>query len=320
MAYLTGTATSPTDLLQQLVAWLNTLGWTTEMSKADTNGWRAHLSKSGVYVNLRANAGTKTGLWGYFLGWNDPANGIGIYVGTGHSAGAAWHAQPGGPIAYGQTYTVGAWMRVPAAGPVAYHFFEDGAGNILVVSEVTAGIFSHMGWGAVEKAGSWTGGAYFFGDKSSYASGAVGAYDSLNAYCPASHGAYNGGIAAFLRADVDTFTGKWLSIGSNESGGSDGYTGRRADSGQQGRDIPSDKIPRCAADFMARQTSSLNAQANLVPIRWYAKRDDGGYSLLGRIPAIYASNAAAKGYAVGSTFAIGADTFMVFPNFVALKR
>jgi len=118
---------------------------------------------------------------------------------------------------------------------------------------------------------------------------------------------------------VDTFTGKWLSVGSEESNGYDGYTGRRCDADQQGRDIPSGKIPRCAADFMARQTSSLNAQANLVPIRWYAKRDDGGYSLLGRIPGIYASNAAAKGYAVGSTFAIGADTFMFFPNFVVKK-
>jgi hypothetical protein len=127
-------------------------------------------------------------------------------------------------------------------------------------------------------------------------------------------------VAAFVRADVDTFTGKWLSVGSAETNGYEGYTGRRADSDQQGHNIPTDKIPRCTSDFMDRQTSSLNAQANLVPIRWYAKRDDGGYSLLGRIPGIYASNAAAKGYAVGSTFAIGADTFMVFPNFVALKR
>ena len=319
MAYLTGTATSPTDLLQQLVAWLNTLGWTTEMSQADTNGWRAHLSKSGVYVNLRANAGTRTGLWGYSLGYDDPANGIGIYTGTGHSAGAAWHAQPGGPIASGQSYTVGGWMRVPAAGPVAYHFFEDGAGNILVVSEVTAGIFSSMGWGNLEKAGVWTGGAYFFGDKSTNASGSIPAYDSQNAWCPGSHSAYNGGVAAFVRADVDTFTGKWLSVGSDESDGYDGYTGRRADSDQEGRDIPTDKIPRCASAFMARQVSSLNAQANLVPIRWYAKRYDGGYSLLGRLPAIYASNATAKGYAIGEEILIGGDTYKVFPNFVVKK-
>lgn len=318
MAYLTGTATSPTDLLQQLVAWLNTLGWTTKMSQADTNGWRAHLSKAGTYVNLRANAGTKTGLWGFVLGWNDPANGIGLYVGSGFSSGSAWHAQPGGPIAYGGSYSVGSWMRVPAAGPLAYHFFEDGAGNILVVSEVTAGVFSHLGWGELEKAGAWTGGAYFYGDKAAYNSGTT-PYDGTTAYCPGAHGSWNGTAAAFVRADVDTWTGKWLSVG-NVSYGYEGYTGRQADADQQGRDIPSDKIPRCATDFMARQTSSLNAQANLVPIRWYAKRDDGGYSLLGRIPAIYASNAAAKGYAVGSTFAIGADSYMVFPNFVALKR
>ena len=318
MAYLTGTATSPTDLLQQLVAWLNTLGWTTEMSQADTNGWRAHLSKAGVYVNLRANAGTKTGLWGYSLGWDDPANGIGVYVGTGHNAGAAWHAQPGGPIANGQSFTVGAWMRCPAAGPLAFHAFDDGDDNIIVVTEITAGIFSHMGWGNLEKAGVWTGGAYFFADKSSYASGSTPAYDSQSAYCPGSHSAYGGGMAAFVRADVDTFT-KWLSVGSNEYYAHYGYTGRRADSDQEGWDIPTDKIPRCTAAFMARQVSSINSQANLVPIRWYAKRDDGGYSLLGRLPAIYASNATAKGHAIGEEILIGADTYKLFPNF-AVKR
>jgi hypothetical protein len=319
VAYLTGIATSPTDLLQQLVAWLNTLGWTTEMSQADTNGWRAHLSKSGVYVNLRANAGKRAGLWGYSLAWDDPANGIGIYTGTGHSAGSAWHAQPGGPIANGQSYTVGGWMRCPASGPLAFHAFDDGADNILVVTEITAGIFSHMGWGAVEKAGSWTGGAYFFGDKSSYASGSIPAYDSQNAWCPGSHGSYNVGVAAFVRADVDNFTGKWLSVGSQESYEHYGYTGRRADSDQQGGDTPTGKIPRCTSDFMARQVSSINAQANLVPIRWYAKRDDGGYSLLGRIPGIYASNATAKGYAIGEEILIGGDTYKVFPNFAVKK-
>ncbi|OQA34469.1 MAG: hypothetical protein BWY56_01895 [Acidobacteria bacterium ADurb.Bin340] len=78
-------------------------------------------------------------------------------------------------------------------------------------------------------------------------------------------------------------------------------------------------IPRVTSALMARMTSSLNGQAVLFPIWAYVERDAGGLSLLGRVPGVYLSNATAKGFAVGSTFAIGADSYMVFPNFVVKK-
>jgi hypothetical protein len=53
-SYQTGISSSPTNLLQTLVTWLTNQGWTMDMSQADGSGWRAHLHKSGVYVNLRS--------------------------------------------------------------------------------------------------------------------------------------------------------------------------------------------------------------------------------------------------------------------------
>lgn len=322
MPYETGSATSPTDLLQKLVAWLVARGWTSNLSQADGGGWRAHLVKGGLYLNLRSNIGSGSGVWGTAPVWSTPNyNGIGLYLGTGFNSGSAWHAQAGGPVGTGQTYTVGAWMQLPSGAITAYHFFDDGSDNVTVVVERTSGIFTHMGWGSsLAKAGAWTGGAYFFGALSSYygsySTGAGG--DSTTAYCPGSHRDSSNGTNGFARADVDSFTGKWIGISDitlAQAGGT-GKIGASAIEGSGG--MPAD-IPRCLNVFMARQTSAMNSQANLVPVRWFAQRDGGGYSLLGRLPSILASNATAKGYSAGQEILIGADAYKVFPNFAVRK-
>ena len=54
-SYQTGVSSSPTNLLQTLVAWLAGQGWTVNQSEQDGAGWRAHLQKPGsLNVNLRA--------------------------------------------------------------------------------------------------------------------------------------------------------------------------------------------------------------------------------------------------------------------------
>ena len=44
-SYQTGIASSPTNLLQTLVAWLMAQGWTVNQSEQEGTGWRAHLVK-----------------------------------------------------------------------------------------------------------------------------------------------------------------------------------------------------------------------------------------------------------------------------------
>lgn len=326
MAYETGSATSPTDLLQKLVTWLVARGWTQNMSQADGNGWRAHLVKSGLYINLRSNIGSGTNIWGTAPLWTATNyDGVGCYTGTGYNAGSAWHSQAGGPIASGQTYTLGAWMQTPAGAILAYHFFDDGADNILVVVERTAGIFGYLGWGpSIVKAGTWTGGPYFVGTWSSTfgASTSQPGSSGTTCGCPGSHEDGQGTTAAFVRADVDAFTGKYVGIGDNNTP-QNGYTGKIGASSIQtapSSQTPSNDIPQCLAAFLARQTSAMNSQANLVPVRWFAQRDGGaGHSLLGRLPNIFATNATTKGFASGQEVTIGGDTYKIFPNFAVKK-
>lgn len=321
MAYQTGTATSPTDLLQKLVTWLVARGWTSNMSQADGTGWRAHLSKGSTYANFRATPGNES-IWAGGAISLATQIGIGMYLGTGYSGAAAWSAQAGGPIGNGAAYTLGTFMQTPAGAMTAYYFFDDGADNILVVVERTSGIFTHLAWGTtLAKAGAWTGGAYFTGPISAYWGGGVNEEGSatLSAYCPGHNGSRpNGNQSGFVRADVDTFTGKWVGISSLTTANI-GYTGKNGASAIPGANGYPVDIPNCSIEFMSRQTSSLNSQANLIPVRWYAQRDGGGYSMLGTIPSIFATNATTKGYANGEEILIGADTYKVFPNFAVKK-
>lgn len=323
-AYQTGSASSPTDLLQKLVTWLVAQGWTQNMSKSEGTGWRAHLSKNGVFVNMRATPGSET-LWGYSIKQNPQRAGIGIYTGTGYNGSSAWNAQAGGPIGNGQTYTLGCIMPTDAT-ILAYHFFDDGADNIVVVIERTSGIFGHMGWGpSIIKNGTWTGGAYFFAQLAGYSGGEYAdSYPGagMTASCPFAVSDANASAASFVRADVDAFTGKW--VGVTYYGVTSAYQGYTGKLGQTpfavfGVYNPHEAIPNYTV-FKDRLTSALNAQANLIPIRVYAARDTGGYSLIGDVPNIFLSNATANGFAPSTVYPLGSDNYMLFHNFAVLKK
>lgn len=321
-SYQPGSASSPTDLLQKLVTWLVAQGWTQNMSQAEGTGWRAHLSKGGVYVNMRATPGSET-LWGYSINRSPQRAGIGIYTGTGYNGSSAWNAQAGGPIGSGQTYTVGCIMQTGAS-ILAYHFFDDGADNIVVVIERTAGVFGHMGWGpSIVKAGTWTGGAYFFAQLAGYSGGEYA--DShpgagMTASCPFATADAIASAASFVRADVDSFTGKWVGIGyCGASGPERGYTGKRGQTPFGGFYGPETLLP-VYTTFQNRLTSAMNAQANLLPIRVFVKRDAGGYSLIGDVPNIFLSNATENGFAPSTVYPLGSDNYMLFHNFAVLKK
>jgi len=324
-SHQTGTASSPTDLLQKLVTWAVTQGWTSHLSQIDGNGWRAHLSKGGNYVNLRATHGNET----IFTGGSSRTTtyiGIGLYVGTGYLSTSAWNAQAGGPIGAGQTYIVGAFMQTPVGNMTAYHFLDDGSDHITVVIERTPNIFTHMGWGAaIEKAGAWTGGAYFFAALSGFYGGetlsvwGAGTPD-VTARVPGQFGDGGGCPTLFVRADVDGFTDKWLACGPNTlSFYGYGYTGKLIVTGIDNEygSMPSE-IPSYIY-FSGRQVSLMNAQANLLPMRIFAQRDGSGYSLLGDLPNIFASNATSFGFASNSVYQIGSQNFLCFPNFMVQK-
>lgn len=315
MAYSTGTANSPTNLLQAIVTFLVANGWTQNMSQAEGTGWRAHLSKGGIYVNFRAAnneniAGIGTG---YYLCF---------YTGTGYNGASAWNAQAGAPVQSGTSTVTGAAMALVNAGPyLTYDFFTDASDNVELVLERAAGIFVHLGWGQMEKAGSWTGGTVFHGSTSwAYASNTSAVVDgaAVTGKCPGSFSNYVTSSQGFVRADVDAWTGKWLSCSLTTST-SMGYTGKRVFSSVAGYSQPDSQIAGYGTAWEGRQTSEMNGQANLLPVHWWAERDAGGLSLIGNIPMVRFSNATGKGFAIRQEVIVGSDTWKFYPNFAVRK-
>lgn len=312
MAYATGVPATETDLVQQIVAFLAGLGWTTNASGLEGVGWRAHLSKGGVYVNLRAMT-AETGCWPSVLVVGTKS-GVGLNVGSGYTAMLTnWYDQPGVPI-FTQSavdYNIGVMGAITnsiTAPFTRYHLFADANDNVVVVLERAPGNFCCFGWGPslTKTGGAWTGGAYFFGS--------CGVQDSAQIQantqgCPFSWCGWSDQDAnGFVRADVDAYTGKWLAnFRANESA-----YGKLCASGIEETEHAIQDIPS-ALNLVLRSFSALNAQALLIPIDLYAHRDAGGYSLLGCVPSLFATNAATYGnFSSATVYSIGADDYMIF--------
>jgi hypothetical protein len=329
MAYQTGTATSPIDLLQKLVTWLQGLGWTINMSQAEGTGWRAHLLKGSIYVNLRAavNERISGDVYNNTLG-----TGIAVNISTGYSAAASWREQPGGPVYAGGAIGYSSSMKLPVSNITAYHLFSDASDNINVIVESSPTVFCYIGWGTLIKIGGWTGGAYCFGDHGTWNQFCNTLTEgwTVPAACPFMNGDFGGYACAWIKADIDTYTGKWLALSPDTTyyrgatsltkfARSPLYTNSTV------HHIPTGQIPAYAHSsnfiysFQVRQFSQFNSQVMFLPIHIYVDRDAGGCSLLGRVPNIYACQATDHGIPAASILQIGSDNYMVFPNFAVKK-
>jgi len=288
------------------------------MSQSEGNGWRAHLSKNGVYVNLRALVGEHKFFHACPEGYT--FRGISLYVGTGYDGGAAWVSQPGGPVELGTAYTIGAMLGLPSGAIPSYHFLDDGADNITVIAEYSAGVYQHMGWGNLLKAGAFTGGAYFFAS-CDFRLGAATAC----APCSDSSTTMDGFSSAYFRADVDSFTGKWLNMVGLEN-----KTGKNARSpfcnyNARGSGIWT-ALPYygLSADdrpfgFQSAQVSLQNNRITLLPARIFVDRDSYGVSLLGTVPGLFYTTATDHGFDKASELQIGSDSYLLFPDFAVKK-
>ena len=324
MAYQNGSATSPTDLLQKLAAWALTVGWSQDMSQADGAGWRLHMHKGGVYINIRSAINTRNTA-DYFLNpyYLQAGGGIwSLYCGDGFSSGTDWRSQSGGPKNYTDpSATIGVAVQLGQGAIAGYHFFSDETGdNIAIVVEKTTGVFVHCGWGtSLKKVGAWTGGAYFFGTDSAYESGWDFAGDRpghLQTAVPpcSSGGGYSQDTAvSFVRADVDSFTGKWIGIGSTTTGNR-GYTGKIGSSCTPTNRVSLSGVAPSYRDYAKRLTNKMTGQSLLLPTRLLVARDTSGYSFLGTVPGIFVCNACQKGYTPATVYQWGADNYMVFPG------
>lgn len=331
MSYQTGSASSSTDLLQKLITFLAANGWTQDRSAAEGLGWTVSAHLGSMYAHLRA-AENESSIW-QAMSSSSACYSVDLYLGTGFTSGHVWNNQTAGAPLGAGSQPIGVAMRT-SAGPFSnYYFFCDSGGdNVTVVLERTPGLFTHLGWGSsLQKAGSWTGGAYFFGssggfDIASAAGANVPGFTATSA-CPGVNGSAFNSANGYVRADVDSFTGKWIGIWYGASGADQGFTGKSGDSSVFGGGTMKTNFPiyaeaAAANRFQFVQTSEQDGRSNLLPVYWWALRDGTatGWSLLGSLPNVFWSNAVGSGFSNADEYSIGAQTYKMFPNFAVLKQ
>lgn len=123
-------------------------------------------------------------------------------------------------------------------------------------------------------------------------------------------------VTVYIRADVDTFTGKWIG-NTYTTENYFGYTGRTGGTVNSFSSLGSDSITAYGPSLyyhMSRAFSSISNQAILLPIHSLVARDGGGLSFVGTLPGVFATNACQRGLAPASEYLWGSETYMVFPG------
>jgi hypothetical protein len=322
MAYQTGQFTDPVDLLQKLITFLQSNGWTVNMNQIVGSHCRAHIQNADVCINLFAAVGNASGYnpWAFNL-YTSPSVSSGalhLYASSGYDSGAAWNNQPGKILGYNSSNAIGSAMKLIASGSNTFHFFLNG-NNVTVVAERVSGFWQHLGWGSIQKAGSYTGGHFFFATCPGYR--VYASESDASAKVPMGHGTtqgYSYMSSGFVRADVDSYVDRWINI--SDSGTQTyfyGTTGRNAYSSGNGGVTPPNSIAGNNG-ISERSTSSVTGQISLLPVRIFAVRDTspGGCSLLGTVPGIFDCQ---HGYSAGTIISMGADNYVLFPNFAVQK-
>lgn len=341
-AYSTGISSSPQNLLQTLVSWLTVQGWTVDSSVSDGTGWRAHLHKNSLYVNLRAAMNEK--IWPHPTGhhdYGDGGYGIGIYLGDGYSGSETWDEQSGRPVRPGDGSTLGAGANLPSGSVSAYHLFDDGSDNIIVVVERSPGIFCHFGWGPdMAEAGQPEVFPYLFGSSSQYMNTHDGVLlkesfgIDLSALPPISHGnkernSYSGTTTyvhtnALVRVDAATFSDRWISNGNQGITAGYGYSGRfmrcalnrNPDTYQQ---VDEKEFPGYVY-ILERTHQTAFVGSILLPLHCYVLTDPGArWAPIGYPLSIFWTEAVGQGYAPGDIYQVGGVNYMLFPHFAVAK-
>ena len=321
MAYATGSSFSQNDLLQQLAAWLVIQGWTLDASQADGLGWRCHLHKGSIYAHFRVKPDGAP--FNGYVSWDCHVPTLALYLSSGFEAGAGgiyYNNLIGAPKGNADNKVCGECMIINSGANFSYHFFHDGNDNYAFVVERDAGLFSALGFGfsLIKHGGNWTGGQYIWGH---FTGGGVNDWP-LNdtSQAPFIYGANEAvtSNAGLVRADVNSFTDKWICIGPNVQTDRHNWTGKRGYSTVPGRTSLPGTIPH-TADLDNYTVSSVNNQAVLLPIRVYVDLDELGPALLGTVPSAYRTKAVGNGYLATDEVQYGADTYKLFPNFAVKK-
>lgn len=153
MAYETGTASSPEDLMNALQTFAAAEGWTVDIYSS-TNDWLA-LNNGSVYVQFRWDANGNVAMF-HSRGFTSTGTAPGNHTGD-DGLGQVDASAP-----YNQNITAGRRTNFLSTGAMtAYHFFTDNTTKYIhVVVEYAPGRYRHFSFGTIDKIGDWTGGEY----------------------------------------------------------------------------------------------------------------------------------------------------------------
>ena len=174
MAYHTGTAANPDQLLDALRVFAITQGWSALRWASDGNGKTLSLSKGTLFMHLRSAHDERL---------SSPYNAVTGLCLTGATGFANDHPrwnQPGGIVHAGNANNVSS-QRAETCGvfgvgsATTYHLFAAAEPDLLMlVAEVAPGVYHHLAFGEMATFGKTGGGAFI--------SGAFGADDHLHLY------------------------------------------------------------------------------------------------------------------------------------------
>jgi len=312
MAYYSGTAIGPADLLDKIRTALIAEGWTENDYSVDGTGYRLHVQKvaqSGgptMYFNFRSAINEyNTGI----TEDNDSREtygkitGICINGSTGYDAGESWDQQPGYPTNPNDNDYSWACVMSPmsvSAIPAYYIFFLGDSVHIVV--EITSGKFQFMSFGCLEKQGVYTGGMYFTASMDSdqpY----QGYYGSGNNYYPLYFNAYPAGNpAGGVYIDADSVADWRIASTNDDEILFPCVVGQQANESYSQVGINS--------MFWSKGPNFYNNLAAMAPLYTFVKRSDDNYSLLGWPEGVRFLNC--TNYSAGQELTYGTETWKIF--------
>jgi hypothetical protein len=299
MAYQTGSATSPSGLLDTVRAFLSLQGWTINYWGGD-NMTVANPSYNQYLATKVLCVTSPVGTYHQFMCHDDVGY---LYTSgaTGYNSGANRNSQPGhSSRGYSNQYNrqdTGWACTNGLQGPyAAYHLFVSDSYCHIVV-EVSTNRFAHLHAGQLEKAGNYTGGEYYtntwwcYGDTSSQhvpdSAYNTMPFDGMSAY---------GNHECAVRFDADGAVNNWRTFYAN--GGNNSAQGFMR--GQSMVRPLTDKL-----------FNTMNGMAIFLPSLIFGPRPLGGCSIYGTVKDVRPVNVFS--ITPKQIITIGADQWIVFP-------
>lgn len=324
MAYETGTATSPTDLLDKMRLFFVANGWALNLWAAVGSGYRLHLQCADIFVNLRSGMGdlifggqiSAGAAYDYCIGGN---------LSNSFDAGTLWDRQPGAPQnRFHASNYLGSGMCIPSAGVTAYYFHANPGLAFVAIKfphflNPAIERWCYLMFGNINKFFNFPGGAFFSSNRSYYTI-TYGPSDPTwqwnYDYTPFHYTSGAFYPTSLLRINYGAIFDKFA---CNGVGGSnyrpDSVTGDRGTViATLSESYPAD-IPNYAY-IKASLLNQMNALAVMMPITIFyydgPTQDNGNWAPMGQIPDVYYTKT--TGFTGGNQYAFAGSNWGIYPN------